>query len=374
MARGLLLWVVAVCVVASGVRADWAATGALSIARVGHTLTPLLNGKILVAGGAPSDDTSSTTCVNTAETYDPATGKWTPTQPMTAGRCYHTATLVDDGTGRVFVTGGLRNSTTILASTEYYDPRTNSWTSDSRDNLRNARAYHAAVLLNRGDVLVTGGTDGSGRYLTSAEQYRVDTPLTPWNPVGDLKVARAYHTASILPTGRVLLVGGVTTGGIETDTAEFCSNFVYCTWVRATADLVVARAQHTATVLGNGDVLLTGGFNRGVATGSSEVYDNTLFERTLNDLPATRARHTALFLLDGRVLAVGGVTGVRTPLDTVDIYNPDTRRWTRGEINTLMATPRGGHGAALLFNGNVLVAGGVSNGNSATPTAEVFQV
>jgi large repetitive protein len=290
---------------------------------------------------------------------------------MRAARCDHSATLVEDGTGRVFVAGGsTNNGTTYLASTEYYNPTTNAWTRDSRDDMRNARARHAAVLLEGGDVLVTGGYNGRV-YLTSAEQYRVDTPLTPWNPVGDLQVARADHTADLLPNGRVLVVGGLTAGEVATNTAEFCSNLVFCTWVRTTNVMDFARTGHATTVLENGDVLITGGFVNGVAAGSTEVFDNTRFSLTVNDMTTARARHAAVTLADGRVLVVGGVTGTSTPLDTVDFYERSTRRWSRGELGTLLAEARAGHTATVLPNGRVLVAGGDDRTRSLA-SAEVY--
>jgi large repetitive protein len=369
MATTLLRVVVGAAALVTVAYAQWDLTARLSVARTGHTATLLRDGRVLVAGGSPD---RGATCINTAEVYNPATGLWTPTSPMRAARCEHTATLTDDGTDRVVVTGGRSGNATVtvfLATIEFYDPATNTWTTDSLDNMRSARAAHTATLMERGDILVTGGYDGSG-FLTSAEQYRVDTPLTPWNPVGDLKVARAYHTADLLPNGRVLLIGGTTTGNVATDTAEYCSNQAFCTWVRTTNEMEVPRTGHASTVLKNGDVLVTGGFVDGEADNSAEVFDNTRFSYTVNGLATPRARHAAVTLADGRVIVVGGVTGTGDTQDTVDFYNPDNRIWTRGGFLTVLNVGRAGHTATLLRTGRVLVAGG-DNSTTALGSAEV---
>jgi hypothetical protein len=224
-----------------------------------------------------------------------------------------------------------------LHSIEFYDPATNAWTSAPRDDMRTPRAYHQSALLERGDVLVMGGRNAGG-YLATVEQYRVDTPSSPWNPVGALKVARADFTATRLPNDRIIVVGGTTAGGGETNTAEFCSNLVYCTWVYTANDMDTARHSHTATLLGNGDLLIAGGFSGGSASASSEVYDNSRFGNTLGAMVTARAQHAAALLIDGSVLVAGGVTGTASYQDSIEVYNPGSRRWTRGEFGSALGT------------------------------------
>ena len=79
-----------------------------------HTVTLLLNGKVLVAGG---QNTSG--YLSSAELYDPATETWTATtNPMSTNRCIHTTTLLPNG--KVLVTGGFNGS--YLSSAELYEP------------------------------------------------------------------------------------------------------------------------------------------------------------------------------------------------------------------------------------------------------------
>src|SRR5262249_36849583 len=89
--------------------------------RIGHTATLLPNGLVLVAGG--SDNTSF---LASAELYDPARGKWTPTGSMSIPRLGQMATLLQNG--EVLVSGGKNASASALASAELYNPSTDTWT------------------------------------------------------------------------------------------------------------------------------------------------------------------------------------------------------------------------------------------------------
>ncbi|HTL57896.1 MAG TPA: kelch repeat-containing protein, partial [Candidatus Limnocylindrales bacterium] len=111
-----------------------------------HTATLLANGKVLVAGGAPFAQAA------TSEIYDPATQSWTNSGVLNTGREYHTATLLQDG--RVVVTGG-QTANQLLGSTELYDPRSDGWT--NAGVLNQARELHTATRLANGLVLVAGG-------------------------------------------------------------------------------------------------------------------------------------------------------------------------------------------------------------------------
>ena len=102
-----------------GAAPAWQPVAAMATGRSGHTATLLTNGMVLVAGGQLG--------VASAERYDPATDRWTPSTPAVP-RAYHTASLLPDG--RVLVAGGLgrEGDPAATATTEIYDPKTNSWT------------------------------------------------------------------------------------------------------------------------------------------------------------------------------------------------------------------------------------------------------
>jgi hypothetical protein len=132
----------------------------MTIARTGHTATLLANGKVLLAGG--SDENGITA---TAELYDPATGKFSPTGSMSGPRLFHTATL---SSGKVLIAGGASDPFESLnAPAQVYDPDAGSFATIG--SLTTARARHTATLLASGQVLIAGG--GGGGNLPSAEIY-----------------------------------------------------------------------------------------------------------------------------------------------------------------------------------------------------------
>jgi hypothetical protein len=105
------------------------------------------------------------------------------------------------------------------------------------------------------------------------------------------------------------------------------------------------------------------------ATDSAFVLSGTSHSRVA-DLAAARDAHTAVSLGDGRVLVPGGFAGEgRPPLMGAEIYDPTSGPWT---ATGSMALGRGGHAAALLGDGRVLVAGGWVGPSTYTDTTEIF--
>ena len=139
------------------------ATGSLHTARSSATATLLKNGKVLIAGGM-LDRGLAADVYATAELYDPATGKFTPTGSMTAARSYATATLLRDG--RVLIAGGEGCSKAPschyvaidelqhLASADLYDPATGKFTATG--SMSGPSEQDTAMQLPDGRVLLTG--------------------------------------------------------------------------------------------------------------------------------------------------------------------------------------------------------------------------
>ena len=350
--------------------AEFVQTGSLRTGRKFHTATLLTDGRGLVVGGF--DSTGK--CRNTAELYNPSTSTWNSTNnDLSVPRCHHAATLLTDYSGEVFVTGGVGSDGVYLASTEVFDPVTNSWSSNPRDDMRTPRAYHAAVSLERRDVLVVGGYNGA--YISSVEQWRTDTPLTPWNPVGDLKTPRANHTVTlVVDTGRVLVAGGTTTGGSPVDSAEFCTNFYYCTWAYTINEMATPRTFHTANFLGSSDVLLVGGLSGpNTASDATELYDNAFFYEIIDSAYTARFLHEAVVLQDNTLLIVGGYNpNTGRFIDNTEFYNPVLRRWSVGGPLETLIFERAGFTATLLDDGQVLVTGGYNAQTSALAASEIY--
>jgi hypothetical protein len=244
------------------------------------TATLLPSGKVLVSGGWAADDFAFG-----AELYDPQSDQWTATGNLKVGRYSHTTAGL--GNGSVLIASGVSDEFfgTLTSAAELYDPTTGAWTWTG--SVRSPRAGHASTLLMDGRVLVSGGYSSMappppGGYFTfgtlaSSETY--DPGTGRWTPAGDLRVKRFRHTATLLPDGAVLTVGGtVSLGSVPhltyrtLDSAELRPDDVQPSV--STSSLNEARSFHTATLLRDGSVLVVGGTADDMKTrlNSAELY------------------------------------------------------------------------------------------------------
>jgi len=322
--------------------------------RNSHTLTLLLDGRVLAAGGW--DGASP---LASAELYDPATGAWQPASPMSVARVFPTASLLPDG--RVLVAGGWNTLGVALTGTEVYDPGANAWRPGPA--LRAGRAGHTATRLSDGRVLVAGGYTEGG-LPAAAELY--DPVKDTWLSAGSLRTARAHHTATRLPDGRVLVVGGWDGANRPLASAELYDP-TRDAWTPA-AGLATARLDHSATLLPDGTVLVVGGWD-GSYLASAEVYDPARDAWTpAGSLGAGRAYHTAVLLADGRAAVLGGSDGERAS-DGVELYDSRARGWSvAGRLGRAYASQQ----ALVLRDGKLLITGrpdsGDLTGNDGYPT------
>jgi hypothetical protein len=171
--------------------------------RESHTATRLPNGEVLVAGGH-TGRRAAMTIYDGAELYDPTTEQFRLTGQMVVPRHKHDATLLADG--RIFISGGSdeRDEQGVYRSTEIFDPATESFTLVGE--MHNGRYKHTgtSLLLPSGKVLLLGGA-------TIAEIY--DPQSSTFQEIaGGLGKAWLFATATILPSGEILLVGGYGSG------------------------------------------------------------------------------------------------------------------------------------------------------------------
>lgn len=347
-------------------------TGTMGVARVFHTSTLLANGKVLVAGG--NDSTGKP--VTSAELFD-STGTFTPTVSMQTARSRHTATLLNDG--KVLLTGGLDSNNQPLASAELLDPATGTVT-PTMSNMTSARADHTATLLKDGRVLITGGFDGNIE-LTTAELFD-PAKGGSFTRTADMATPRAYHTATLLDHGAALTNGNVLVAGGRAATAELfdpgSGTFT------PTGSMEFAREKHTATLLIDGTVLITGGGARSSnpnaqSSSKAELFDpkTRVFSPTKVDMTTRRTNHTATLLNDNTVLVTGGFSvypithgGDITYLLTAELFDPLNGTFTpTGD----MAIARAYHTATSLKDGTVLLAGGVDRSGPPFATAELYK-
>jgi N-acetylneuraminic acid mutarotase len=183
----------------------------LNIARVFHTATLLPNGQVLVTGGEGETNGYSGTVISalaSAELYDPASDTWTMTSnSMNSTRMLHTATLLPNG--QVLVAGGYTDEGSIppTSSAELFDPATETWTATATP-LNLARAEHTATLLPDGTVLVAGGYDDH-EYAGAMASVEIYNPATGiWTMTNQMNSARGDFTATTLTNGDVLVAGG----------------------------------------------------------------------------------------------------------------------------------------------------------------------
>jgi len=299
----------------------WSDSRTLKVQRADYTATLLGNGKVLVAGGYDlfiNSDDEAPELTNTAELYDPATGKSLFTGSLNVRRVGHTATLLPNG--KVLFAGGV-GAASSATSAELYDPATGQWSLTG--NLSGTRVRHAAALLQNGKVLVAGGLlleGGQAVYTASAEVYDPDTET--WSSTGSLNTPRGFHTLTTLPNGNVLVSGGeVNAFPFQLNTAEIY-NPATGLW-STTGTLNTARLHHTATLLSTGQVLVVGGVtSTGVVSNSAELYDHaTGTFKTTADLNTGRYNHTATLLNNGKVLVVGGYD--RSEDRSAELYHPE---------------------------------------------------
>jgi uncharacterized protein (TIGR03437 family) len=347
----LLLSIYCLTVVAQ--QPNWMVTGNLNQARYNHTATLLANGKVLLAGGFIRCGDFSPPCplLDSAELYDPATGRWELTGRMSMARAFHIAIRLNNG--KVLVAGGVSGTPLDSeAGAELYDPATGAWTVTGSLNV--ARRGARAVLLANGKVLIAGGVitvNGLPRALDTAEVY--DPAIGGWSLTGVMNSPRVNHSLTLLPNGQVLAAGGWGNDLQLRDLILVRSAELYDPvsgrW-SATSNLSLARARHAATLLANGKVLVASGITEVGVTLMTELYDpaSGLWSATGNP---SKYRETALLLPNGKVLALGADgEGLST-----ELYDPASGTWS---AHARSGTRRNDYTATLLPSGKVLVAGG----------------
>ncbi len=281
----------------------WSPTGSMMAARSWATATLLRNGMVLVAGGI-----GCRAYCGDAELYDPATGRWALTGSMYGDRAFHTATLLSDG--KVLVAGGIGCRADACADAEVYDPTDGVWRPTG--SMREGRFFHTATLLRDGQVLVTGGEGCLPSHIcASAELY--DPPAGAWRLAGRMGVPREEQTATLLPDGKVLVAGGYGCPPSNVCSSAELYDPTSHVW-SFTGNMHQARAGHTATLLSNGMVLVAGGYGcdhrRCRHLTSTELYDPATGRwQPAPHLRVPREYQTASLLPGGVILFAGGATG-----------------------------------------------------------------
>jgi Kelch motif len=301
----------------------WAVTGQMNTPRIDATATLLQNGQVLAAGGSGGGSNA----LSSAELYNPATGTWSVTGSMSQGRSGlsnvgPSATLLPDGD--VLIAGGENASFNLLASAELYNPATGKFTPTG--SMTTPRTGQSATLLNNGEVLVAGGTGATA----AAELYNPATGK--FTATGSMSAPRGGNVGTLLPGGDVLVTQG-SAAGLFAERYDPATG----QWSNASTGLHVCistqecQADSTATLLGTGNVLVAGGLV-GLKSNPQTTATAMLYHPGTNTWASTgsmttgRESQTATLLPDGQVLMAGGTLfdhpHVLQILASAELYTP----------------------------------------------------
>lgn len=338
---------------------SWTQIASMSTMRDYHAATLLADGRVLEVGSY-----SITYLGHYAEAYNPATGTW---QTLVT-EAYSTFNQSVDqlANGKVLIAGGRFDQSHGTSRAQLLNVTTGALVDTGFLNV--LRYNHASLRLADGRVFVVGGEgDTRGLGFGSGSTAEIYEPATAaWTKVAAMNTDRVRPTAAKLPDGRVLVVGGPSSG-------YFGSAEVYdpatSSWAPTGAiPNNTGGVNHAMTVLADGRVLSVGGSN-----GTAGFADTAIYNPSTNQWQAAapmihgRSFHTANLLKDGRVLVTGG-----TQVDvnwTSEIYDPATDTWAAGPT---LNRRRDVHTAVTMADGRVLVAGTTLATDADKSSAEVF--
>ncbi len=349
-----------------------------------HRTAKLADGRVLLTGGETANSPAAV-ITNSVDIFNPADNSITPAGPMTVQRWSHTATTLADG--RVLVTGGRTGSTpatgVVLATAEIYDPATNAWT-ETAGPMNEARRSHAATLLHDGRVLVTGGGSGvattSSPAIQSAEIFDPATGM--FTVIGNMVTARSAHSATLLADNTVLITGGSAGIGTRypTKTAEIFNPADNS--FKALAPMNFSHLAQNPGLLRDGRLVQPSSYYNdthtaagGLITAESEIYDaGTRLFTPIEPMFKQRIDIGAIGLLDGSLLVAGGVTtSPNFPSifqSSSEIYDPMTGHW---KLSGIMSSGRDEFSGLLLDDGRAMISGGfVSPGAVLLRSVEIY--
>ena len=306
------------------------------------------DGDVLLAGG---DVNGSTTAA--VDVFDPRPGTWSAGAPLATARTAPALTVLANGD--VLIAGGHGDGGAAVSAVEVY--RNGEGFQSVADTPALALIDSAAATLPDGSGLIAGGSV-AGAATTATWLFQADTLTT----AAPLVVARSGHTLSAVGSGGFAAAFAI--GGSDGTGAPLASIELYNpraaggnAFALEPAALATARTGHTATVLPSSQILIVGGRGSGgQVLASAELFDPlTVTITSAGMLAQARTGHAATLLPDGRVLVTGGADAQGRPLDSAEIYDPALNAFAAAQPLT---TARAGHVAVSLCDQTVLLAGG----------------
>ncbi|MRG98492.1 Kelch repeat-containing protein [Polyangium spumosum] len=340
----------------------WSSTKSMAEARNGPALSPLQENRIMVIGGNPEGPSAASA---TTEIFDPTTETWSMGPTMNEPRDDASVSALPHG--RVLVAAGRVDANNTTNSAELYDPITHSW--DYTAPIQTFRLLSSATRMLDDRVLVAGGlTFGADSVGPATTNVRIFDPVTEsWQQAPPMGAARKYHTATLTPEGRVVVVGGASNDGsahasveqYDPDTGQWSP----------LPSLGEARKMHTAVLLPDESILVCGGFGPDdVVLATCEVLPKEKNQWIQGPtMLSSRRSHTASRMTGGGVLVAGGANA-NGRLASTEVLLPGAAAWLdAGNMSGL----RSWHAASTLATGKVLVAGG-NDGPNDLASAELF--
>lgn len=314
---------------AGAVRSAASSTSMLNFARMAHQAVPLDADRVLVCGGLV-DLQSSPRYLDSCEIYSVPANAWSPTAwpALPEGRHLFTLTRLD--AEHVVAVGGMTpgaEPNSLLAISSAVVGTANGW---SAPELIHARWGHATSLLPDGRVFVVGGGNLDG-LVPEVELRPATTDAAVWSTVGSYSVSEP--SATVLQPGpvaagqtmEVMIVGGLDAqSSAQTGVRLFslaagapAANRIW----RDLSSLPTGRYRHTATLLDNGDVLVVGGLSDAGPLASAYRYDRREEKWEPAGTPLARYEHSAARI--GRFVVVAGGVVESAASDTVEAYDPE---------------------------------------------------
>ena len=236
-------------------------------------------------------------------------------------------------------------------------------------DLQRPRAFANAIALPTGEILVLGGLDRADEKVTNPSTELIDPLAGKVHLLPQTILARLHQSVALAGGTQVVVAGGVVWA--TTKWSPVARVDIYDaerkTW-RSGAPLQHPRSDHAAVTLKDGRVMVIGGNFDTTLLSSVEIYDARTDTWTdAPPMPRARTQHTAVVLRDGRVLVAGGIDSDGGATDTTLVYDPRTNTWADGPR---MLQPRLQESAVLLRSGDVLFAGG---DGAAADSSEIFR-
>jgi galactose oxidase len=285
----------------------------------GHASLP--DGRLLVTGGHLDDERG----LRDANIFDGSTDAWIPVQPMSRARWYPTSTTLANG--EVLTLAGTDERGLNVETPEV-------WTGNSWRSLEGARRilpYYPRTFVAPNGLVFYAGELAQSAYLDPTGAGR-------WTPVASSNYGRRdYGSAVMYRPGKVMIVGGSDPpDGKPTRTAELIDlNQPAPSW-RHTDPMTYPRRQFNATLLPDGEVLVTGGTaSAGFSELAGAVHAPEVWNpetgkwSVLASSQVTRVYHsTTLLLPDGRILHTGSGDGPGLPRElSAEIFSPPYLFW-----------------------------------------------